>query len=301
MIAHIELGNQLRKPNLFLVGFPKTGTTALWKMLSRHTQIYVPPVNEIHYFEVNYKNLPYQGPGDMTDPPIKTEEEYLDLFRGRQERYLMDYTPAYAEHPEVASDIKVFNSDAKILILLRNPVERCFSNYCHQVRKGHEKRSFEDALRIEEERRSLNWGMFWRYKENSYYYSRTKAYFDAFDVTNVKTVLTQELQNDTITVLEDLIHWLDLDWENIASFDRHNRSGKPNWKLKLLDRMRSIALVRNVGRRFVSAEAVQKFRNDNLESIDLSEKTRNELRQLFTDDIKKLERLINKDLSTWYE
>lgn len=290
----------MRKPNLFLVGFPKAGTTTLSTMLSRHPDIFLPNVDEVHYFETQYKNLPYCGPGDMQSAPLKSESEYLRLYGQGTERYLLDYTPSYIEHPEVAGDIYSFNPDAKIFIMLRNPVKRCFSNYCHQVRKGCEDLTFELALEAEERRKLDNWGMFWRYKENSFYYQRTRAYFDGFERSNIKVITTDELRDRPETISQEVLEWLDLDWADISVSGRYNVSGRPNWKHVLLQRLASISAIKNIGRKIVSDEAIKRFKNNNVSKIDLDPSMEKKLSRLFKADIEKLESLVDKDLSNWY-
>ena len=108
MVKSIEL-----KPNLFIAGFTKCGTTSMANILSKHTSIYVPEEKELHYFDSALLDRA-KGPGDSKIPRIYSLKDYLKKFEGRKEKYLVDATPAYIVNKSNMDKIYQFNNNAKI-------------------------------------------------------------------------------------------------------------------------------------------------------------------------------------------
>ncbi len=118
------------RPNFFLVGAPKSGTSSFYEYLSAHPDIYLPKVKELHYFaypEVadTYYDVPF----------VASESEYLGLFDNRRgEKCAGDLSPSYLYRELAADRIQRFQPDAKIIISLRNPIKRAISHYLMDVR-----------------------------------------------------------------------------------------------------------------------------------------------------------------------
>jgi Sulfotransferase family len=110
-------------PNFFVVGAAKSGTTSIYRYLRQHPDVYMPIVKELHWFSRLEPN-PRQG-----FHPITSEEEYLSLFEGwRGERAIGEASPSYLWDPKAPERIQRSVPSAKILILLREPVDRAFSH-----------------------------------------------------------------------------------------------------------------------------------------------------------------------------
>lgn len=101
-----------KQPSFFIVGAPKAGTTALSKYLGRHPEIFVPPRKELNYF----------NKGLVRVSPIKTLDEYLSFFAEGKGKICGEASPVYLRTPNAAKEIHDFNPDAKIIIMLREPV-----------------------------------------------------------------------------------------------------------------------------------------------------------------------------------
>ena len=126
----------LRWPNLFIVGAPKGGTTTLWRYLDEHPGIFMSPAKEPNFFL------------DPT-PPVKvpTEDAYLRLFSGAgDERWLGEASGRYFSDPATPGLIKARVPHARIMIALRDPVERAYSSYWHDVKFGIESRPFSEVV-----------------------------------------------------------------------------------------------------------------------------------------------------------
>ncbi len=133
-----------RKPDFFIVGAPKCGTTTLYAYLSGHPEVFMPAVKEPNYF--------LEGPAQLG----LDEPSYLALFRdaGSADR-AGEATPMYLYCESSPAKIKAFNPDAQIIIMLRNPVDFMFSLHNHQLQAmhGEDLPRFEEALAAEPERR----------------------------------------------------------------------------------------------------------------------------------------------------
>ncbi|SMC07938.1 Sulfotransferase domain-containing protein [Sulfobacillus thermosulfidooxidans DSM 9293] len=287
----------LAKPNLFIVGAAKSATTSLAYALARHSQIFM-KVKEPHYFPTKHRVYPVGGPPGTTKP-IFNLECYLKLYSEAQnEKYLLDATVEHLYYNACARDIYEFNNDAKILIILRNPIDRAFSSYKHVLRDGREKLSFEESLALEEERIKANWGTIWRFKDVGLYYESVKTYLDVFD-SKAKVILTDEFEHDQKRVLEDIFTWLGLEFEPVESETRYNVSGIPTFRLKLINKMRSTPILNKLLEVVVSETQYEAFERANVKPVVMKPETREYLRSYFRDNLEKLGPLINKDLSSW--
>jgi hypothetical protein len=127
-------------PNLFIVGAARAGTTSLWLHLGRHPDIYMSPVKEPHFF----------SPAESTVfRKIQDEDKYLQLFsRARYERYRGEASHSYLWDPCAPRAIKSRAPDARVLVTLRDPVERAYSAYL-QSTQSTERRTFLQAVEDE--------------------------------------------------------------------------------------------------------------------------------------------------------
>jgi hypothetical protein len=131
------------RPNIFVIGVQKSGTTSLYGHLAKHPQIQPPLVKEVHYFDVA------QARGDgwynAHFPTIESAKRAEDAI-GRAV-HTFDTTPYYMFHPDVTARILRYAPDAKIIAVLRDPVARAWSHYWHEWTRGFEKlpphRAFE--------------------------------------------------------------------------------------------------------------------------------------------------------------
>lgn len=135
-----------RKPDFFIVGAPKAGTTSIYSYLVQHPEIFMPARKEPYFFGQWRRN----SEEDLRD--------YLRLFRGVPESKVAgEASTTYLYLQSAAEEIKAFRPDAKIIIMLRNPVDRAYSQYWHHVRLGWVEASFEEELEAEEARLREGW------------------------------------------------------------------------------------------------------------------------------------------------
>jgi hypothetical protein len=127
-----------RLPDFLGIGVQKGGTTTLQRLLEQHPGACLPAAKELHYFSLHY---------------AEGEAWYRSQFAGaRPHQRCGEITPYYLFHPEAPARIQMLLPQARLIVLLRDPVERALSQYFHSVRLGLEPLALEDALAVEEER-----------------------------------------------------------------------------------------------------------------------------------------------------
>lgn len=130
----------MRLPDFLCLGTQKGGTTSLHRLLRQHPQVYLPACKEIHYFSLHDDHPP---------------EWYAEHYSAAKEtQFCGDITPYYLFHPRACRGIHQLMPEAKLIVLLRDPVERTLSQYFHARRLGFETLELTEALAAEEERLS---------------------------------------------------------------------------------------------------------------------------------------------------
>jgi hypothetical protein len=127
-----------RLPQFLGIGAQKGGTTTLQRLLEQHPGVYLPPSKEVHYFSLHY---------------AKGERWYLEQFHPAEPGQMCgEITPYYLFHPEAPRRVHALLPEARLIVLLRDPVERTLSQYFHSVRLGLEPLPLEEALAAEVDR-----------------------------------------------------------------------------------------------------------------------------------------------------
>jgi len=299
----------VKLPNFLIVGAPKCGTTSLYHYLAQHPEVYMSSVKEPRFITSQFLKFPLKGIGDkkIEKKIIKNFDMYKKLFENvNNEKAIGE---ASADNLYLYKDsvkyIKDYMGDVKIIIILRNPVERTFSNYQMLLANMREYLSFEDALKAEEKRKNMNWAYAWHYKSISFYYNQVKAYMENFG--QIKIYLYEDLQSNTALMIKDLYKFLQVDSTFMPDIHfQYNVGGIPknNFIQKLLlefDVPKNV--IKQIFYLFLSKEKTHKlketFRKKNMKKIQMKPETRSYLIAVFREDILKLQDLIQKDLSSW--
>lgn len=128
----VEVAAEQRHPDFLVIGAQRGGTTWLFRCLKEHPEIFLPEQKELHFF---YKNH---------DKGIKW---YLDQFSGAlKEKAVGEISPEYISSDESPRLIKEYFPDIRLILFMRNPVERAFSEYSMRKRGGREDREFARAV-----------------------------------------------------------------------------------------------------------------------------------------------------------
>jgi hypothetical protein len=200
--CHAGLGDQ-RKPNLFLIGAMKSGTTYLKKLLAAHPAIFMCRPEEPSYF-VDPRQLRALWPEAWDCGFWRSEENYLRLFQAAPDVVLLgEASTSYTKRPLVSGipeRIRSFNPDARFIYLMRDPVERTISHYWHMVRFNAERRPILKAVRSEPQ-----------YLDVSYYAMQVRPYLDLFGPERVAVLTFEQLTATPVPTMRLLYGWLGLD------------------------------------------------------------------------------------------
>jgi hypothetical protein len=182
-----------KRPNLFVIGAMKSGTTSLHSYLQCHPDIFMCEPKEPFYFveEKNWK----RGKG-----------WYLNLFDDAgDKRIIGESTTGYTKRPKhkgVPERIFKFNPEAKFIYIMRDPVKRTISHYWHNVRWESEYRSMISAVKQAHE-----------YIDVSHYAMQLEPYFDLFGRERVFTLTFEEMTVNKETCLANIFRWLGVSTE----------------------------------------------------------------------------------------
>lgn len=196
-------------PNFFIVGAAKAGTTSLCEYLRQHPQIYMSPVKEPHFFS---QGAPLPLPR-WAKPPILSTDDYLSLFRAAdpaKHSAVGEASTSYLWDARTSERLRAQLPSAKIIALLRDPVERAYSHYLNDVREGIMTMSFEEAIR--HEMRSSKKGLAWspKYVELGMYGKQIERYLRHFPRENMLILPFQELVNHPTKLINEVVVFLGL-------------------------------------------------------------------------------------------
>lgn len=300
--------------NLFLTGAAKAGTTSLYYYLEQHPEIVTPLVKEPHYFSHIHpdESLIFpggKGRGDKSSVWVYDKQEYLKLFRNRTNRnnsnqVYLDAAVTNLYSNTAASEIKKFDPQARIIIMLRNPIDRAWSHYNHLVRDGRETESFEIGLELEEERIKKKWEFSWHYKQMGLYDEQVKRYTHHFSKDQILILLFEDFLKDTKAVLKKVCRFSGLSGFDFSAEPSHNRSGKSR-SPGLAYLVDQVAGYKKIIHRMIppsaTHKAVQVFRKMNVKKHHelMKEDTRRFLIKYFYESIRRTEQHIRRDLSHW--
>lgn len=210
------------KPNFFIVGAPKCGTTSLWSYLKDHPEIYMPSLKELYFFDVDLWEKRSERPWARLNGGRKPSlEQYLGCFSaaGEQKR-IGEATASYLRSQRAATEIKAFNPEAQIIIMLRSPVDLLHSLHSNSLRDHLEPISdFEAALEADAKRPD---GKGRGYRNYTNFPEQVQRYFDLFGRENVHTIIYDDLKKSSAVVGRDTLRFLGVSPDFAADFPLAN-------------------------------------------------------------------------------
>lgn len=288
-----------RKPDFLVVGAAKSGTTALWKYFRQHPEIFV--TNNIAIKELGF----YSNEYGITD-----EQEYLDYFKNAsQDQLIGEVCHAYLSSKNSAATIKREIPEAKIIMILRDPVARAYSLYNWMVMHGYEKsKSFAEALENEKNIENSNFKNYHGFKQNycyassGLYYEQVKKYFDLFKKENILILEYSAFRNDPIAILDQIQSFLGLNYfkftkQNDTNISKSVKINKVQFYIKNGQRKyRNNKIVLKV------LKLLEKLNTNFGKVLPLDESVKIHLKELYSQDVLKLSELTGINLyKSWYE
>ena len=298
-------------PDFLVIGAGRAGTTSVYHYLHQHPEIFMSPIKETNFFAYLAHEKKLEKSGRPPGFPIRSFKAYEKLFeQGRRSRAIGEASPCYLTYGGTAQCIRRHLPEVRLIAILRNPVERAYSNFLFHTRDRRETRTFERA--IEDELSSsgpgdLEWGPR-RYVRVGYYHRSLKLYFKLFPRERIAVFLFDELRRDPVDLLRRFFVFLDVKPSFCPDVRTvYNKSGIQKSRLiRLILRKQPIktrirrSLPRPLQKRAVGL--VEALRRHNLQAAPpMREETRRSLAARYRSDIEQLAELIDRDLSAWLQ
>lgn len=290
-----------RWPNFLLLGAARAGTTALYLYLSQHPDVFMSKVKEPHFFAPIDQEGERQG--FLWMKVITDKDAYLKLFDEAGDKIVAgEASTGYLYDRDAPRRIFETIPSAKMACILRDPIQRAYSHYVLNVTSGTQKRSFLEALEEDYARPRKEIGHAYLYIERGLYYQQVKRYFDLFGRDHVRVYLHEDLETEPLSVLRDLWAFLSLSAMSADSLDLSswNRSYSP--RHPIVKSVLGNRYARGIGRHmpdrvvmFVANKLL--FKASPKPPVDAA--AADFMRKLAYDDVRRLEGLINRDLSHW--
>ena len=218
-------------PDFFVAGAPKAGTTALHAALARHPALYMSAVKEPKFFLTDGPPPAQGGPGDA-----KTYKEHI--WRRADYEALFDIappgtlrgesTPFYLYSHDAQRRIKALVPDARLIVVVRDPVERAHSNRTHLWSAGLDPiDDFVKACAAEDQRIAAGWADFWHYKRLGLYGQQLQRLYSVFPRGQVLVFRYRDLIDDPVGTLERICAFLGIEHGQIAEVPRENVTAHP--------------------------------------------------------------------------
>jgi hypothetical protein len=284
-------------PNFFIVGAPKAGTTALYAYLDQHPQVYMSALKEPCYF----------APEQSQRNPHSSWEGYLTLFRGvREETAIGEATACYLWSRTAARNIAARIPHARIIVSLRNPVDRAFSQYLERLTIGVTRNSFREEIDASlqcSRDGNESFGYLWPFLEVGRYHQQIQRYFNVFPRAQIYILYYEDLERTPGPVVADLFAFLGVAPGFLPNVSR--RYNEPQ-----VPRLVGVTylLKRSGAWRYLRSLAPQPlgpgmrslmFRSRG--ALRMEPADRAFLTDYYRDDIRALASLLDRDLTSWLE
>ncbi len=296
-------------PNFLILGAAKAGTTSLYRYLGQHPQVYMSPVKEPMFFVLEGHSLDFPGPiqESFIRQAVTDVRAYVALFQGvTVETAIGEASTLYLYNPQAPGRIRHYVPEAKLVAVLRDPVERAFSSYTSLFTEGLEPiADFAQALKEDEIRVREGW-QWAHYLGRGFYYAQLRRYFDLFDPTQIKVYLYQDLKDDPVGLLKDLFRFLGVDETFVPDvslqYNVTRVSRGRTWRA-ILKRWETLEswLPAKVYRYVLWRIRQRAVTIHNPGKAALTPELRGELVEVYREDILKLQDLLRRDLSAWLE
>lgn len=256
-------------PDFIIIGAQRCGTTSLHRYLEQHPCISPVPIKEIHFFDFHYPK------GTLWYRSFFPTSLYRQLITrwAKQRHAVGEASPYYFFHPLVPERVFCMLPNVKLIVLLRDPAERAFSHYHHEVKMGCEDATFEEALELEEKRLEgekekvladgayLSYALLhYSYLARGIYIDQLKAWRAFFPKEQLLVLKSEDLYTNASDVFSSVLDFLDLpDWMP-ARFPSFNKGDRPDMdtgiRKQLMEyyRPHNEALYRYLGQRFAWEE-----------------------------------------------
>lgn len=297
----------MKRPNFFVVGAPKCGTTALCQYLGAHPNVFFSPVKEPHYLADEFNTT-----------EIDTPEKYQALFTNAQDSHtrIGEGSTHYLFSPTALKNIYAYNPNAKIIAMLRNPVDLVYSYHSQLLFNLEEdEKDFQKAWSLQSERAKGNHipplqknPMVLQYQALASLGAQVKRLLDIFPPEQVRLIVFDDFKASTASVYKDVLAFLDLPTDHQITFEKVNANRRHRFEMlgritekppqplvNVVQTLKRAAGIKTLG-------VNKQLRKVNLQKFDrqpLPVAFRQELFESFRPDIELLSGILSRDLHEW--
>lgn len=294
-------------PDFLVIGAARSGTTALYQYLAEHPGLFLTEPKEPHYFALAGTTPAFTGPGDretINRLAVPDREDYLRLYEAaRPDQVRGEASVSTMYHPAAVSLVREMNPAARLVCMLRDPVDRAFSAYGFMRTRGWEPcGTFEEALADEPRRIAEGWHHIWHYTAMSRYGEQLHHVLDVFPREQVLVLRHEDMAADPDAVLTRVYAHLGVPPVRRTVAPDPHRSGEPRSRFlgrvvsthhplkKLLSPVVPVSLRRRLRRQIVARNIVR---------TSYRPETRRELVAGFGPDLDLLEQVTGLDVTAW--
>jgi hypothetical protein len=299
-------GDVRRRPDFFIVGAPKSGTTALYEYLRQHPEVFMSDPKEPNYFGADLER--------RRSPRIDLDE-YLSCFAAAGDaKRVGEASVRYLQSRTSAQEIAAFAPGGQAIIMLRDPVEMMHAMHGELVYIGAEDiADFGEALAAEEDRRAgrrippgANKPAALLYRESARYAEQVERYFSALGRERVLVVIYDDFRDDTAGSYRRVLDFLEVDPSFVPSMEVVNPSKRPRSRLLTrfiasppgwLRRIAGAILPKRQRKRLFRRALALNSRTAPRQAMDPELRAR--LKAEFAPEVHRLGELIGRDLSAW--
>lgn len=290
-------------PAFFIVGAPKCGTTAMCDFLSQHPSIYIPKIKEPHFFGKDLTGARH----------TRSLDDYLDLFPENDEILCGEGSTWYLFSKYAAEEIYDFNPKARIIIMLREPVDLLYSLHNQMLFDGRNENiaSFQEAVLAEPLRRSgkkiprsclRKEALF--YSEIPLFSEQLRRYYNVFGAERIMVILHEDFESQPFEVYAKVLKFLGLDHGFLPEIRRVN--GSKFVKNKWVNSLKNSGFAKRMAKTIIppklletAKEAIYTQNTVYREREELDPLFASQLQKKFLPEIDYISELLDRDLSHW--
>jgi len=281
-------------PNLFIVGAPKAGTTSLHEYLKKIPGIFMSEVKEPYYF---CKTL---IPIDHFLTPVRSKKKYLELFKNsKHEKIVGESSVWYLSDPDAATLIHQQVPNAKIIILIRDPVERALSNYLMLEGRNQFKTStFHEQIQ-KEVREGIDYITPHITLDAGLYYNNIKRFIEIFGKKQVKIIIFEEFIVHTKEIMKDILEFLGIN-VSLKNFESPAYNFPVVPKYPLVNEFLNISIISKLRQKLIPEPMQRNIKKKLFKELKneykMTSEDRSFLKKYYNEDVKKLSTFLGKKL-----
>jgi len=307
------------KANLFLIGAAKSGTTALASSLGQHPAIASLPIKEPGHFSTDLRipvfssryNRLLQWDEAAYFKKARLEERHIGFVESESNyqklvdqaittcpnaNYVLDASTAYLYSANAPAQLRHYAPDAKIVLILRNPVERAYSHYTMALKYGMEQEEPLQAFKREAEFNPAHWGQDECYLELGQYAKQLERWLECFPLDQLHIIWYDDFTADPQKAMNALMKYLDLPTFVLQQSDQLNAGAVPKYATLNKWAMRIVGPLRE---KLPKSLVHWLKKKTQVAAPELDPETRSFLVEAFTEQIEQLAALTGKDLNHW--